>query len=64
MIQGSEDSLDQTVSGNETESKVKIDKDDPRSRLHYIKYLKREGKPLKMWECGICKCLFLFFDQL
>ncbi|XP_026272297.1 uncharacterized protein LOC113202335 isoform X2 [Frankliniella occidentalis] len=32
----------------------KVDKDDPRSRLHYIKYLKKEGKPMKMWECGIC----------
>lgn len=33
----------------------KVDKDDPRSRLHYIKYLKKEGKPMKMWECGICE---------
>lgn len=32
----------------------KVDKDDPRSRLHFIKYLKKEGKPMKMWECGIC----------
>ncbi|KAG7188889.1 hypothetical protein KM043_008495 [Ampulex compressa] len=31
-----------------------IDKDDPRSRLHFVKYLKREGKTLKIWECGIC----------
>ncbi|XP_011503483.1 PREDICTED: uncharacterized protein LOC105366662 [Ceratosolen solmsi marchali] len=31
-----------------------IDKDDPRSRLHYVKYLKRDGKTLKIWECGIC----------
>lgn len=34
--------------------RMKVDKDDPRSRLHYIKYLKKEGKPMKMWECGIC----------
>lgn len=33
-----------------------IDKDDPRSRLHFVKYLKRDGKTLKIWECGICKC--------
>ncbi|XP_078046693.1 uncharacterized protein LOC144475043 [Augochlora pura] len=31
-----------------------IDKDDPRSKLHFVKYLKREGKTLKIWECGIC----------
>ncbi|XP_011312221.1 uncharacterized protein [Fopius arisanus] len=31
-----------------------IDKDDPRSRLHFVKYLKREGKTIKIWECGIC----------
>ncbi|XP_069703977.1 uncharacterized protein [Periplaneta americana] len=31
-----------------------IDKNDPRSRLHYVKYLKRDGKTLKIWECGIC----------
>lgn len=31
-----------------------IDKDDPRSRLHFVKYLKRGGKTLKIWECGIC----------
>ncbi|XP_051167847.1 uncharacterized protein LOC127285743 isoform X2 [Leptopilina boulardi] len=31
-----------------------IDKDDPRSRLHFVKYLKREGKTVKIWECGIC----------
>ncbi|PSN53060.1 hypothetical protein C0J52_03973 [Blattella germanica] len=29
-----------------------IDKNDPRSRLHYVKYLKRDGKTLKIWECG------------
>nr|XP_034193225.1 uncharacterized protein LOC117610217 isoform X2 [Osmia lignaria] len=31
-----------------------IDKDDPRSKLHFVKYLKRDGKTLKIWECGIC----------
>lgn len=37
-----------------------VDKDDPRSRLHFVKYLKRDGKTLKIWECGICK--YLNFD--
>jgi hypothetical protein len=42
-----------------------IDKDDPRSRLHYVKYLKRDGKTLKIWECGICNLIFnQFYDQL
>ncbi|KAL7305187.1 hypothetical protein TKK_0002580 [Trichogramma kaykai] len=31
-----------------------VDKDDPRSKLHYVKYLNREGKTFKVWECGIC----------
>ncbi|CAL4228675.1 unnamed protein product [Meganyctiphanes norvegica] len=33
---------------------VKVDRDDPRSRLHFVKYMKREGKTIKIWECGIC----------
>jgi hypothetical protein len=36
-----------------------IDKDDPRSRLHFVKYLKRGGKTLKIWECGICMHKFV-----
>lgn len=32
-----------------------VDKDDPRSRLHFVKYLKRNGTTTKVWECGICK---------
>jgi hypothetical protein len=36
-----------------------IDKDDPRSRLHFVKYLKRGGKTLKIWECGICMHIFV-----
>ncbi|KAF7998422.1 hypothetical protein HCN44_009820 [Aphidius gifuensis] len=31
-----------------------VDKDDPRSRLHFVKYLKRNGTTTKVWECGIC----------
>ncbi|GBP90107.1 Zinc finger protein 530 [Eumeta japonica] len=32
----------------------KVDKADPRSRLHFVKYLKRHGRTVKLWECGIC----------
>ncbi|XP_071537644.1 uncharacterized protein [Panulirus ornatus] len=33
---------------------ARVDRDDPRSRLHFVKYMKREGKTIKIWECGIC----------
>lgn len=41
---------------NESGKKVveKIDKNDPRSRLHFIKYVKKDGTTIKYWECGIC----------
>ncbi|CAB3251626.1 unnamed protein product [Arctia plantaginis] len=32
----------------------KVDKADPRSRFHYVKYVKRNGRVVKLWECGIC----------
>ncbi|CAH2087937.1 unnamed protein product [Euphydryas editha] len=32
----------------------KVDKTDPRSRYHYVKYVKRHGRTIKLWECGIC----------
>ncbi|KAF9804360.1 hypothetical protein SFRURICE_011975 [Spodoptera frugiperda] len=32
----------------------KVDKADPRSRFHYVKYVKRHGRTVKLWECGIC----------
>ncbi|XP_049878840.1 uncharacterized protein LOC126375796 [Pectinophora gossypiella] len=32
----------------------KVDKADPRSRFHYVKYVKRHGRTIKLWECGIC----------
>ncbi|KAG8225076.1 hypothetical protein J437_LFUL000055, partial [Ladona fulva] len=35
-------------------SRQKVDKNDLRSRLHFVKYMKRDGKTLKIWECGIC----------
>lgn len=34
---------------------AKVDRDDPRSRLHFVKYMKRDGKTIKIWECGICE---------
>jgi len=49
--------VQETVSAfNESGKKVveKIDKNDPRSRLHFIKYVKKEGTTIKYWECGIC----------
>ncbi|KAK7058753.1 hypothetical protein SK128_019336, partial [Halocaridina rubra] len=33
---------------------TRVDRDDPRSRLHFVKYMKRDGKTIKIWECGIC----------
>ncbi|XP_076243319.1 uncharacterized protein LOC143184743 [Calliopsis andreniformis] len=42
------------VEGPSSSSSRLIDKDDPRSKLHFVKYLKRDGKTLKIWECGIC----------
>nr|CAD7460051.1 unnamed protein product [Timema tahoe] len=30
-----------------------IDKSDPRSRLHFVKYIKKEGKTAKIFECGL-----------
>ncbi|KAH9634325.1 hypothetical protein HF086_011585 [Spodoptera exigua] len=32
----------------------KVDKADPRSRFHFVKYVKRHGRTVKLWECGIC----------
>nr|XP_050852700.1 uncharacterized protein LOC127064989 isoform X2 [Vespula vulgaris] len=43
-----------TEGGPSSSSTRMIDKDDIRSRLHFVKYLKRDGKTLKIWECGIC----------
>lgn len=28
---------------------------DPKDKLHLVKYVKIEGRILKLWECGICK---------
>jgi len=32
----------------------KIDPSDPRSRLHFIKYVTKDSDTTKCWECGIC----------
>ncbi|KAK7867427.1 hypothetical protein R5R35_003849 [Gryllus longicercus] len=29
-------------------------KSDPRTRMHFVKYVKVENKTVKIWECGIC----------
>ncbi|CAH2055778.1 unnamed protein product, partial [Iphiclides podalirius] len=39
--------------GKCNQSTYKIDKADPRSRYHYVKYVKRHGRTVKLWECGI-----------
>ncbi|KAG7304914.1 hypothetical protein JYU34_010312 [Plutella xylostella] len=33
---------------------TKVDKSDPRSRFHFVKYVKRHGRTVKIWECGLC----------
>ncbi|XP_052744533.1 zinc finger protein 394-like [Bicyclus anynana] len=44
------------MSSNQPKSRVicKVDKTDPRSRYHYVKYIKRHGRTVKLWECGMC----------
>ena len=42
-------------SGKSTKEYTKVDKEDPRSRLHFVKYMKKDGKTIKIWECGICE---------
>ncbi|XP_066995404.1 uncharacterized protein [Anabrus simplex] len=29
-------------------------KDDPRTQMHFVKYIKAENKTVKIWECGTC----------
>ncbi|RVE53025.1 hypothetical protein evm_002323 [Chilo suppressalis] len=48
-----------TSTSNDNRSKTgqntyKVDKADPRSRYHFVKYVKRHGRTVKLWECGIC----------
>jgi len=40
---------------------------DPKDKLHLVKYVKIDGKIVKLWECGICKsCVYYncFIDLL
>ena len=32
----------------------KLTSSDPRSRLHFIKYVTKDNETSKRWECGIC----------
>ncbi|CAK1589074.1 unnamed protein product [Parnassius mnemosyne] len=43
-----------STSSKGSQSTYKIDKTDPRSRYHFVKYVKRNGRTVKLWECGIC----------
>jgi len=36
------------------DASIKIDPSDPRSRLHFIKYVTKDKDTTKCWECGIC----------
>jgi hypothetical protein len=39
---------------------------DPKEKLHLVKYVKIDGKIVKLWECGICKLshILLYFIML
>ncbi|KAM3965954.1 uncharacterized protein ACR2FA_012806 [Aphomia sociella] len=43
-----------TDRGKNGQGACKVDKTDPRSRFHFVKYVKRHGRTVKLWECGIC----------
>ncbi|XP_026751772.2 zinc finger and SCAN domain-containing protein 12-like [Galleria mellonella] len=43
-----------TDRGKNGQGPCKVDKADPRSRFHFVKYVKRHGRTVKLWECGIC----------
>ncbi|XP_047538703.1 zinc finger protein 415-like [Vanessa atalanta] len=43
-----------SISQSKGRTTHKVDKADPRSRYHYVKYVKRHGRTVKLWECGIC----------
>ena len=47
--------LSEVKRGDASLAFAKVDKEDPRSRLHFVKYMKKEGKTIKIWECGICE---------
>lgn len=35
--------------------------DSFKNRLHYVKYINRDGKNVKVWECGVCMYLFIHY---
>jgi len=37
-----------------SDPEFKVDPSDPRSRLHFIKYVTKDKETTKCWECGIC----------
>ncbi|XP_014259748.1 zinc finger protein 281-like [Cimex lectularius] len=39
---------------------VKVDKDDIRAKRHYVKTLFKDGREVKIWECGLCGKEFRF----
>ncbi|XP_014276645.1 uncharacterized protein [Halyomorpha halys] len=39
---------------------VKVDKDDIRAKRHYVKTLHKDGREVKIWECGLCGKEFRF----
>ncbi|XP_059061109.1 uncharacterized protein LOC131854003 [Achroia grisella] len=43
-----------TDRGKNGQGPFKVDKADPRSRFHFVKYVKRHGRTVKLWECGMC----------
>lgn len=32
---------------------------DPKDKLHLVKYVKMDGRIVKLWECGICKYVYV-----
>ncbi|KAK4295817.1 hypothetical protein Pmani_031638 [Petrolisthes manimaculis] len=46
--------MTELISSDRPSKYTRVDRDDPRCRLHFVKYMKRDGKTIKIWECGIC----------
>ena len=63
MSDGGDPSMSERMKSPTTQKYTHVDRDDPRSRLHFVKYMKRDGKTRKIWECGICKFLRLYEVQ-
>ncbi|XP_045453483.1 uncharacterized protein LOC123662724 [Melitaea cinxia] len=54
ILTASSSVLDISMNQSKGRNIHKVDKTDPRSRYHYVKYVKRHGRTVKLWECGIC----------